>query len=110
MSHRLCFALDLVADDHLIKEYENRHRPGSVWPEVLREMRERGIESMEIWSVANRLFMITEVTDDYPRPVAPFLQHQVARWETEMEQYQSRIVPTDSKWALMRCIFRLADH
>jgi L-rhamnose mutarotase len=38
MSRRVCFAMDLVADDALIAEYERRHFPGAVWPEVVRDI------------------------------------------------------------------------
>ena len=37
MSRRLCFALDLVNDAQKIAEYEQFHRPGGVWPEIVDE-------------------------------------------------------------------------
>ena len=59
---RYCFALDLKDDPQLIKEYEQHHR--EVWPEVLESMKSNGIERMEIYRVANRLFMIMEVDEN----------------------------------------------
>ena len=36
MLTRYCLALDLIDDDHLIKEYETYHR--QVWPEILKSL------------------------------------------------------------------------
>jgi L-rhamnose mutarotase len=46
------------------------HEPGSVWPAVIDHIRARGVESMEIWQRGDRLFMIVEAADDYPRSEA----------------------------------------
>lgn len=113
MSRRLCFALDLVRDATLIEEYCRMHEPGSVWPAVIDHIRARGVESMEIWQRGDRLFMIVEAADDYPRSgAAQVAQHENDRWEQLMTSFQ-RELPDSSpgeKWSPLRRIFVLAEH
>ena len=107
MSRRLCFALDLVDDAELIAAYEAHHAPGAVWKPVLGHIRASGIEAMEIWRAGDRLVMIVEAADDYPRSVpAP---PDVERWEKLMDGFQKRlpIAESDEKWVGMRRIFTL---
>lgn len=107
---RIVSALDLVADAALIAEYEARHRPGAVWPEVIAHIRASGVEDMEIWRVDDRLVMIAAVADDYPRaaPVPP----RIDAWEALMWTFQ-RALPAAApgeKWRPMTRIFALAEH
>jgi L-rhamnose mutarotase len=113
VSHRHCFALDLVDDAALIQEYRRMHEPGNVWPEVIDHIRARGVKSMEIWQRGDRLYMVLEAADDYPRDVSSEpTQLQNDRWETYMSTFQRVLadVPAGEKWAPMRCVFVLADH
>ena len=100
---RRCFALDL--DPALAAAYADRHAPGAVWPEVLEHLRARGVAEMEIWHIADRLFMIAEVAPDYPRPVPT--PAAVARWEAEMWRYQRPLpdAPPGEKWMEMERVF-----
>ena len=50
-----CLALDLKDEPSLIAEYKRYHV--AVWPEILESIRASGIESLEIYSIANRLFI-----------------------------------------------------
>ncbi|HVZ18525.1 MAG TPA: L-rhamnose mutarotase, partial [Terriglobales bacterium] len=70
---RLVFAVDLVNDAALIAAYEARHAPGAVWPQVIRDIRDKGFLDMEIWRIGDRMVMIAEVTDDFPRSGDPAL-------------------------------------
>ncbi len=63
MSKRYALALNLKDDERLIQEYEEHHK--AVWPEILQSIKETGIESMEIYRLGTRLFMIMEVQDDF---------------------------------------------
>ena len=63
MSQRYCLALDLKDDATLIAEYEAYHRNG--WPEILKSIKDSGIEQMQFYRTGNRLFMIMETTDDF---------------------------------------------
>jgi L-rhamnose mutarotase len=107
---RHCFALDLNDDPRLIAEYELRHGPGAVWPKVIEHIKATGVESMEIWRTGDRLFMIAEVADDYPRPVeAP---PEIDQWEELMWRFQ-RPLPHASegeKWVPMKRIFSTEEQ
>jgi L-rhamnose mutarotase len=106
---RLVRALDLVDDARLIADYRNWHGPGSVWPEVLAHIRATGVLEMEIWNVGNRLFMILEVVEDFPRDVAEPVR--VAEWERLMSTFQQPLsggVPGE-KWIGLTRIFSLDE-
>ena len=63
MNQRYCLALDLKNDPDLIRQYEEHHK--AVWPEIIKSIRDSGIENMEIYRFDNRLFMIMEVNDAF---------------------------------------------
>jgi len=113
VSRQMCFVLDLVNDAALIQEYCRMHEPGSVWPGVIDHIRAQGVETMEIWQHVDRLFMIIEAADDYPRRDVPNAMSQDSdRWEAYMATFQ-RALPDAApgeKWLPMRRIFALADH
>jgi L-rhamnose mutarotase len=105
MARRHCFALDLVDDATLIADYEARHAPDAVWPVVLDYLRAQGVEAMEIWRTGDRMMMITEVAEDYPRAIAP--PAEIDAWEELMWRYQ-RALPhaaPGEKWIPMQRIF-----
>jgi len=60
---RFCYALDLVDDIKLIEEYIEHHN--HVWPEIQQSILDSEILSMEIYLVGNRLFMITDVSNEF---------------------------------------------
>lgn len=107
---RRCFALDLADDPELIAEYEEFHRPGGVWPEVIRHIRATGVEKMEIWRTGDRMFMIVEVADDYPRNIET--PAEVERWEALMWRFQRPLkhAAEGEKWVRMEPIFSLEEQ
>jgi L-rhamnose mutarotase len=107
---RRCFALDLADDPEPIAEYERLHGPGAVWPKVIEHIRASGFETMEIWRTGDRLFMIAEVSDEYPKRVAA--PADVDRWEDLMWRFQ-RPLPhavEGEKWLPMTRIFSLDEQ
>jgi len=113
MSRRLCFALDLVDDSTLIEEYRRMHEPGAVWPGVIDHIRALGVEAMEIWQRGERLFMIVEAADDFPRNVhAEALVEENLRWERLMGGFQLRLkdAAPGEKWSPLDRIFLLSEH
>ena len=60
---RYCLALDLKEDAKLIAEYENYHK--NVWPEIIKSIKESGIEFLDIYRTGNRMFMIIEADDNF---------------------------------------------
>lgn len=110
---RYCLALDLKNDPVLIAEYEAYHR--AAWPEILQSIRESGIESLEIYRIENRLFMIMEVNDDFSfdkKSIADAANPTVQKWETLMWQYQQALPSArpGEKWLLMNKIFELPNE
>ena len=107
---RRCFALDLIADAELIAEYEAVHGPGAVWPAVIAHIKATGVEGMEIWRSGDRLFMIAEVADDYPRPGET--PAEVHRWEELMWRFQRPLphAAEGEKWVPMTRIFSLDEQ
>jgi L-rhamnose mutarotase len=110
VSQRRCFALDLVDDADLIAEYEARHAPGAVWPAVVDHLRAIGMEAMEIWRAADRLVMIAQTSDDYPRDIeAP---PEIERWEQWMWRFQRPLpdAAPGQKWVEMHRVFSLSGE
>lgn len=110
MSRRICFALDLVDDAAKIAEYEQFHRPGGVWPQIVDDIHAQGIEGMEIWRSGDRMMMIATVADDYPR--ARTIPPQYDEWEALMWTFQKALphAAPGQKWVPMVQIFDLAQQ
>ena len=109
---RYCLALDLKDDPTLIAAYEEYH--ASVWPEIIASIKEADIKSLEIYRVANRLFMIIEAGDDFSfeKKAAMDAKNEIVlQWEKLMWEYQQAL-PTagpGEKWVLMKKIFTLSN-
>jgi L-rhamnose mutarotase len=105
---KYCLALDLKDDPALIKEYEEWHK--KVFPEVLKSIKDSGIEKMEIYRTGNRLFMIMETTEDFSfekKAAADMANAKVQEWENLMWKYQQPlpVAAEGEKWVLMDRIF-----
>lgn len=103
-------ALDLKEDDHLITEYEQHHR--AIWPEIRESILTAGVIDMRIYRLANRLFMIMEVTDDFSfdkKAEMDANNPKVQEWEALMWKYQQPLpqAKEGEKWLLMEEIFKL---
>lgn len=107
---RYCFALDLVDDPALIAEYDEWHT--RVWPAVLASLQDAGIDRMEIYRAANRLFLIVDAGETY----SPELKAEkdaanphVQAWEEMMWKYQKALPGTKpgQKWMRMEKVFEL---
>ena len=109
---RYCLTLDLKNDPELIRQYEAHHQV--VWPEIIRSIRESGINNMEIYRYGNRLFMIMEVAEDFSfekKAQADEANPKVQEWEALMWHYQQPLAGAakGEKWKLMDKIFELTD-
>ena len=108
---RYCLALDLKDDPQLIAAYDEYHQ--SVWPEIIESIKIAGITALEIYRVANRLFMIMETTADFSFEKKAALDANndiVQHWEKTMWTYQQAL-PTakaGEKWVLMEKIYTLS--
>ncbi len=112
-SHRrYCLALDLKDDPQLIAEYERYHR--KIWPEITANLRDCGIEDLEIYRMGTRLFMIMEVNDSFSfetKAEADRRNPKVQEWEQLMWKFQSPLphAKPGEKWLLMDRIFKLEE-
>ena len=109
---RYCLALDLKEDAVLIAEYEAYHR--NVWPEIIQSIQDSGIFSLEIYRVANRLFMILETRDDFSFELKGAMDAanlRMQEWEQLMWKYQQALpgARAGEKWMVMDRIFNLDD-
>jgi L-rhamnose mutarotase len=107
---KYCLALDLKGDIQLIEEYERFHQ--NVWPEIKESIRSSGVEHMEIYRFANRLFLIMEVNDIFSfekKAAADLDNEKVQEWENLMWQFQQPVpgAAPGQKWVLMNKIFEL---
>ena len=107
-----CFALDLVDDAKLIGDYKVAHQ--KVWPEIIKSIKDSGIEDLEIYLVGNLLFMIMVVNDSFSFEQKSDMDAnnpKVQEWETLMWNYQQALpmAKEGEKWMLMEKIFQLQN-
>lgn len=107
-----CLALDLKNDPALIAEYKRYHEPGHIWPEVIKNIRERGILREEIFLLGTRMVMVLHTTEDFSFEDADAIGRANSRmqeWETLMWKYQQPLPQAKSgeKWVLMEKIFEV---
>lgn len=111
-TQRYCLALDLNDDPRLIAEYIEHHKPENAWPQITQNMLELGIVDMEIYQLADRLFMIMETTSDFDPNNPPLTEAGRVKsdeWEALMWKYQSPLscAKEGEKWLLMDKIYDL---
>jgi L-rhamnose mutarotase len=109
-NRRYCLTLDLKDDPALISEYERYHE--RVWPEITKSIEDAGIESMEIYRLGTRMFMIMEVNERFSfekKVEADRTNAKVQEWEKLMWKFQQpvRDAKPGEKWLLMKKIFEL---
>lgn len=107
---KFCLALDLVDEPDLIAEYERYHQ--KVWPEIIKSIKDSGIESMEIFRTGNRLFMIIEANDTFSFETKSKMDasnSKVQAWEELMWTFQQSLpwAKPGEKWVKMDKIFEL---
>ena len=107
---RYCLALDLKEDTNLIAEYESYHK--QVWPEIIKSIKDSGIEVLDIYRTGNRMFMIIEANDDFSfekKAAMDAGNSKVDEWEKLMWKFQQALpwARNGEKWILMDKIFEL---
>lgn len=107
---KYCLALDLKNDPKLIEEYKVYHQ--EVWPEIIKSIKDAGIEKLDIYLVENRLFMIMETNAAFSfeaKDKSDAENPKVLEWETLMWNYQQAIPNSKprEKWRLMERVFEL---
>jgi len=108
-----CLRLNLKDDTALIYEYEEYHKPGNVWPEVIDSIRSAGILDMQIYRSGFELIMVMTVSDSFSfedKALRDSLNPLVVNWERLMDKFQLKDKGTDVKWQEIPSIFRLSEH
>ncbi len=110
-----CLTLNLRDDDELIREYEEHHKPGNVWPEVVDSIRESGVLDMRIYRSGLQLIMIMTVSDTFSfedKALRDSGNLRVAEWESLMAKFQKADEQSmaNEKWQPAKAIFALDDH
>ncbi|NSW94350.1 MAG: L-rhamnose mutarotase [Bacteroidales bacterium] len=109
---RFCKVLTLNDNKDLIEKYKEVHRPGAVWPEITKGIREVGIIDMEIYLHGNIAFMIMDTVPDFDHDKA---MKELAQkpgqkeWEQYVSQFQKAGDKSDTpeKWEITERIFEL---
>jgi L-rhamnose mutarotase len=109
-TRRYCLTLDLKDDPALIAEYRKHH--DGIWPEIIKSIKDSGIEAMEIYLLGARMFMIMEVNESFSfgaKTAADRANPKVQEWEQLMWNFQQALpqAKPGEKWLLMERIFRL---
>lgn len=107
---RYCLALDLKDDPKLIAEYEKYHQ--NVWPEIIKSIKESGIEVLDIYRTGNRMFMIIEANENFSfekKNALDASNPKVQEWEKLMWKFQEALpwAKPGEKWILLEKIFEL---
>tara|TARA_R110001606_G_scaffold202060_4_gene350101 strand:+ start:927 stop:1262 length:336 start_codon:yes stop_codon:yes gene_type:complete len=107
---RYCLVCDLKDDPILIEEYKEHHK--NVWPEILKSIKESGIEKINIYNLGNRLFMVIEVNKSFSFDKKATLDAnnpKVQEREELMWKYQQALplAKKGEKWLLLEEIFKV---
>ncbi|WP_250623361.1 L-rhamnose mutarotase [Pinirhizobacter soli] len=106
------FTLDLRNDARAIAEYERWHRADTIWPDVVKSIRDAGIIDMRIYRTGNRLVMVMEPGPGYDaaaKAASDASNPRIQAWEQLMDTFQERLpwAADGQKWVPMDEIFRL---
>jgi L-rhamnose mutarotase len=113
---RRCFAVDLHDDPGLIAAYRRWHEPGGPPAAVNAAIRADGVESLEIWLVGDRMFMLMEQdTDRAPDPETKHARDManpdVAAWDKLMASFQKSLpFAPEQTWVEMERIYALSEQ
>jgi L-rhamnose mutarotase len=103
---RVCFVLQVKPER--LEDYKQRH--SSVWPEMLRALRESGWNNYSLFLRPDGLLVGYLETDDFERARAGMARREVnERWQREMSGFFVRLdgLPPDRAMEPLEEIFHL---
>lgn len=114
-SRQYCLTLSMRDDAELIREYEEHHKPGNVWPEIIDSIRESGVLDMRIYRSGLQLIMIMTVSETFSfedKALRDSRNPRVAEWEALMSRFQNADEQSmaNDKWQPAKEVFALEDH
>lgn len=113
---RRCYAVDLHGDPDRIAAYRKWHERGGPPAAVNAAIRADGVESLEIWWVGDRLFMIMEqdparAPDPDAKRARDAANPDVAAWDELMAGFQKSPVGNSGEtWAELERIYSLDEQ
>lgn len=112
MTQQHVLILDLKDDPAAIAAYEEWHQ--KVWPDILKSIRDAGIEELKIFRAGNRLVMLMNTQPHFDfaeKSLADANNPVVQEWEKLMDRFQQRLpfAAPGEKWVRMSSIFSLKD-
>ena len=112
---QFCLTLDLRDDEELIREYEQYHKPGNTWPEVIASIRDSGILDMQFYRSGTQLIMVMTVDGSFSfedKAMRDDRNPKVMEWERLMTKFQraDADASADAKWQELGNIFDLSRH
>ncbi len=112
VTRKLYYACDLIDKPELIQEYKRYHAKENAWPEITKSIKDSGIIDLEIYILANRLFMIMEVDETFSperKQMMDTANPKVQEWEKLMWQFQQAPpgAKDGEKWLPMEQIYKL---
>ena len=113
---RRCFAVDLHGDPERIVLYRKWHSPGGPPAAVTAAIRADGVESLEIWLVGDRMFMIMEqdadaAADPEAKRARDAANPDVMAWDALMRTFQKPLpFAPDRTWVEMERIYALGEQ
>jgi L-rhamnose mutarotase len=112
VSKKICYTCDLLDNPELIEKYKNYHSKENTWPEITKSIKYSGIVDMEIYLLANRLFMIMEVDETHTperKQMMDAANPKVHEWERLMWEFQQAPpgAKEGEKWLPMEQIYKL---
>ena len=112
---QFCLTLDLRDDEKLIREYEQYHKPGNTWPEVIASIRDSRILDMQIYRTGTQLIMVMTVDESFSfedKVLRDDRNPNVKKWERLMTKFQraDADVSANNKWQELSNIFDLSEH
>lgn len=109
-AQKYCLALDLKDDPQLMEEYKAYHQ--NVWPEIIKSIKDSGIEVLDIYCVGNRMCMTIEANENFSfesKSEMDANNPKVQEWEQLMWKFQQALpwAKSGEKWMIMEKIFEL---
>jgi L-rhamnose mutarotase len=114
-TQQYCLILTLRDDAELIRQYDEYHQAGNVWPEVIKNICESGILDMQIYRHGEILVLLITASELFSFENMALRDRnnpKVVEWEQLMNRFHAvdDMTTTHKKWNVAKNIFDLKQH
>lgn len=108
---RFVLTLEIINDEALLTEYKRIHGPGMPWPQITANMKQMGIQEMEIYLQGYQAFLIMDTRSDFDMDKDGIIWSKLPR-EAEWQEYVAKYQKVDpnskaiEKWRSMELLTR----